>query len=47
MKKIYEAPELELIRFRLVDVILTSPTEDLGSQIGDGDEGGGFDIGDL
>lgn len=43
MKKEYIAPELELVRYRLLDAILSSPTENLGSQIGDGDSGGEID----
>lgn len=43
MKKNYEAPELELVKFTLTDVILASITEDVG---GGGDPGGGGEFGD-
>ena len=33
MKKIYDAPELEIVRFSLKDVILSSPTEDPISEV--------------
>ena len=37
MKKIYEAPELKLIKYSLVDVLSASPTEDpIGENIDPG-----------
>lgn len=37
MKKEYILPELEVVRYRLIDVILTSPTDTVPIQDG-GDE---------
>ena len=48
MKKDYKAPELEVVKFTLKDVILSSPTEDpIGENIGGGSGGGSGDFGDL
>ena len=43
MKKNYEAPELETIRFTLSDILAESKTEDIG---GGGDPGGDGEFGD-
>lgn len=41
MKKIYEAPELELKSFKLPDVILVSTEGTINSEINGGGGGGG------
>ena len=48
MEKDYKTPELEVVKFALKDVILSSPTEDtIGENIGGGGgASGGFDIDD-
>ena len=43
MKKLYETPELEMIKFTLTDPILKSVIEDVG---GGGDSGGEGEFGD-
>lgn len=37
MKKIYISPDAEVIRFRLIDAIMNSPTEDIVPSQGGGE----------
>ena len=48
MKKDYKAPELEIVKFSLTDVLSGSPTEDpIGENIGGGGSGGSGGSGDF
>ena len=47
MKKEYISPELDVVRFRLVDVLVGSPTDSVPIQDGGGDDlpGAGDELG--